>query len=98
MMEGLGSNMGLLGRIPGMKNLGMARAAAKMARGGGMMPGMGLPGFPPGMGLPGMGLPGMGGGDEGESMTRMKPLSAAEKNARKAARKREKEARRRSRR
>jgi signal recognition particle subunit SRP54 len=38
----------------------------------------------------------MGGG--GESMTKMKPLSTAEKNARKAARKREKEARRKSRR
>jgi signal recognition particle subunit SRP54 len=37
-------------------------------------------------------------GAPGESMTKMKPLSASEKNAKKAARKREKEARRKSRR
>jgi len=36
-------------------------------------------------------MPGMG-GDAPDSMTRMKPLTATEKNARKAARKREKEA------
>lgn len=42
-------------------------------------------------------MPGMGGGG-GESMTKMRPLSAAEKNAKKAARKREKEARKKSRR
>jgi signal recognition particle subunit SRP54 len=105
MMEGLGANMGMLGRIPGMKGLGMAKQLRKqMAQGGGMpglgLPGMGMPGmgFPgmgmPGMGFPGMGMPGAGGGD---SMTKMKPLSAAEKNSKKAARKREKEARRKSR-
>jgi signal recognition particle subunit SRP54 len=110
MMEGLGSNMGMLGRIPGMKNLAMAKNLKKMAGQGGFpgMPGMG--GFPgmPGMGfpgMPGMGMPGMGGmggmgglGGSGESLTKMKPLSAAEKNAKKAQRKREKEARRKSRR
>jgi signal recognition particle subunit SRP54 len=107
MIEGLGANLGMMGRIPGMKNVAMARQMRRqMARGGGFggVPGMGLPGMPgmgfPGMGLPGMGLPGAGmsamGG--GESMTKMRPLSAAEKNARKAARKREKEARRKSRR
>ena len=38
-----------------------------------------------------MGMP--GGGPPGESLTKMKTLSTAEKNARKAARKREKDAR-----
>jgi signal recognition particle subunit SRP54 len=110
MMEGLGANMGMLGRIPGMKNVAMAKQLRKqMAQGGGGFPGMGMPGmgFPgmpgmgfPGMGMPGMGMPGMGmpGGGAGDSMTKMRPLSAAEKNARKAQRKREKEARRKSRR
>jgi signal recognition particle subunit SRP54 len=104
MMEGLGANMGMLGKIPGMKGLGMAKQLRKqMAQGGGMpgfpgMPGMGFPGMGmPGMGFPGMGMPGMGLPGAGESMTKMKPLSAAEKNSRKAARKREKEARRKSR-
>jgi signal recognition particle subunit SRP54 len=111
MMEGLGQNMGIMGRIPGMKNVAMAKHLRKqMAAGGGMgmpgmgMPGMGLPGMPgmgmpgmgfPGMGMPGMGMPGVGGGD---SLTKMRPLSTAEKNAKKAQRKREKEARRKSRR
>jgi signal recognition particle subunit SRP54 len=108
MMEGLGANMGMLGKIPGMKNLAMAKNLKKMAaQGGGFpgMPGMGFPGMPgmgfPGMGMPGMGMPGMGGlgaPGGGESMTKMKPLSTAEKNAKKAQRKREKEARRKSRR
>jgi signal recognition particle subunit SRP54 len=111
MMEGLGQNMGIMGRIPGMKNVAMAKQLRKqMAAGGGMgmpgmgMPGMGMPGMPgmglpgmgfPGMGMPGMGMPGVGGGD---SLTKMRPLSTAEKNAKKAQRKREKEARRKSRR
>jgi len=103
MMDGLGANMGMLGRLPGMKNVAMAKQLRKQMAQGGGMPGMGFPGMPgmgfPGMGMPGMGMPGMGmPGAAGESMTRMKPLSAAEKNARKAARKREKEARRKSRR
>ena len=110
MMEGIGANMGMLGRVPGMKNVAMAKQLRKQMAGG-AMPGMGLPGFPgmPGLGgFPGMpamgGFPGMpgamapGGGGSGESMTRMRPLSTAEKNARKAARKREKDARRKSRR
>jgi signal recognition particle subunit SRP54 len=41
-----------------------------------------------------MGMPGAG----GESMTKMRSLSTAEKNAKKAQRKREKEARKKSRR
>jgi signal recognition particle subunit SRP54 len=109
MMDGLGANMGMMGRIPGLKNVAMAKQMRKqMAQGGGMpgmgfpgmagmgMPGMGLPGMP-GMGFPGMGMPGMG-GPPGDSMTKMRPLSTAEKNARKAARKREKDARKKSRR
>ena len=110
MMEGLGQNMGMMGRIPGMKNVAMAKQLRKqMAAGGGMggfpgmpgmgMPGMGLPGMP-GMGFPGMagmGMPGMSAAG-GESLTKMRPLSTAEKNAKKAQRKREKEARRKSRR
>jgi len=112
MMEGLGANMGMMGKIPGMKQLGMAKNLKKMAQQGGFpgMPGMG--GFPgmPGMGgfpgMPGMGgfpgMPGMGGfpgmmGPAGDSMTKMKSLSTSEKNAKKAQRKREKEARRKSR-
>ncbi len=107
MMEGFGQNMGMMGRIPGMKNVAMARQMKKqMAQGGlpGMgfpgMPGMGLPGMGmPGMGMPGMGMPGMGMGmGGGESMTKMRTMSAAEKNAKKAQRKREKEARKKSRR
>jgi len=117
MMEGLGGS-GMLGKIPGMKNLQMARNLQKQMKGGGGFPGMpgmgGFPGMPgmggfpgmPGMGgfpgMPGMGgfpgMPGMGGGDAGESLTKMKPLSASEKNAKKAQRKREKDARRKSRR
>ena len=99
MMEGLGGS-GMLGKIPGMKNLQMARNLQKQMKGGGGFPGMpGMGGFP---GMPGMGgfpgMPGMGGGDAGESLTKMKPLSASEKNAKKAQRKREKDARRKSRR
>jgi signal recognition particle subunit SRP54 len=105
MMEGLGANMGMLGRVPGMKNVAMARQLRKqMAAGGGAGGFMGMPGMP-GMGLPGMGMPGLGmmspaGGLGGaaDSMTKMRALSTAERNAKKAQRKREKEARRKSRR
>jgi signal recognition particle subunit SRP54 len=101
MMDGLGQNMGMMGKIPGMKNIAMAKQMRKqMAQGG--MPGMGgMGGFPgmPGMGFPGMGMPGMGmPGAPGDSMTKMRTMSTAEKNARKAARKREKDARKKSRR
>src|SRR5271165_1087483 len=92
MMDGLGANMGMMGKIPGMKNLAMAKNLRKQMAAGGGMPGFGgMPGIP-GMGIPGMGMPGMGAGDN--SMTKMRPLSTAEKNAKKAQRKREKEARR----
>jgi signal recognition particle subunit SRP54 len=102
MMDGLGSNLGLLGKIPGMKNLGMANALRKMQKGGGM-PDLGaLGGLGNLSGLGGLGglgdlLGGMG-GEEGPSLTKMKALTEKERNAKKAARKREKEARRKSRR
>ncbi len=117
MMEGMSQNMGMLGAVPGLKNLAMARNMQKQMKNmGGGMPGMGgFPGMPgmggfpgmPGMGgfpgMPGMGgfpgMPGMGGfgAPAGDSMTKMKPLSTSEKNAKKAQRKREKDARRKSR-
>jgi signal recognition particle subunit SRP54 len=107
MMGGLGSNLGFLGNVPGMKQLSMAKNMRKAAKNMANLGGMGMAGMPgfPGMGMPGMPFPGMGGfpgmpgmADAGESMTKMKPLSAAEKNAKKAQRKREKDARRKSRR
>ncbi len=125
MMGGLGQNLGLMGKIPGMKQMAMAKNLKKAMAGGGM-PGMGMPGmggfpgmpgmggfpgmpgmggFPgmPGMGgfpgMPGMGgFPGMGGGDDGQSLTKMKTLSASERNAKKAQRKRERDARKKGRR
>ncbi len=116
MMGGLGQNLGMMGKIPGMKTAAMARNMKKMMSGGGMpgMPGMG--GFPgmggmggmPGMGgFPGMGMPGMGGfpgmgmpgmgGPEAPSMTKMKTLTPAERNAKKGQRKRERDARKKGR-
>jgi signal recognition particle subunit SRP54 len=98
MMGGLGANMGMLGRVPGMKNVAMAKQLRKQmagAGGAGLM-GMGLPGMP-GMGFPGMGMPGAAPGPA-DGMTKMRALSATERNAKKAQRKREKEARRKSRR
>jgi signal recognition particle subunit SRP54 len=101
MMGGFGQNMGMMGNIPGFKQMAMANQMRKAAKGGfpGMagMPGMGgMPGFPPGMGLPpGMGFPGMGGmpGMGGAPAPRMKTLSKTEKNAKKNQRKRERDAR-----
>ncbi len=110
MMGNLGGMGGLLGNIPGMKQLGalrnMKKAAAQMgnmsAMGGmGGLPGMGgFPGMPGLGGFPGMGFPGMPGmpGAPTESMTKMRALSDKEKNAKKAQRKREKEARKKNRR
>ena len=113
MMGGLGQNLGMMGKIPGMKTAAMARNMKKMMAGGGMpgMPGMGgMGGFPgmggmggfPGMGMPGMGgFPGMGmpgmGGPEAPSMTKMKTLTPAERNAKKGQRKRERDARKKGR-
>jgi signal recognition particle subunit SRP54 len=92
MMGGFGQNLGLMGNIPGLRNIAMARNAQKAMRGGGFpgMPGMGFPGMPGmgGMGFPGMGMPGMG-----DASPKMRVLSKAEKNARKNQRKRERDAR-----
>lgn len=97
MMGNMGGMGGLLGNIPGMKQLGAMknmRNAAKQMQGMGGFPGMGgMGGFP---GMPG--FPGMGGGAPAESLTKMKALSEKEKNAKKAQRKREKDARKKNRR
>jgi len=109
MMDAMSQQGGLLnslmGMMPGGKSMQMARAMKKM--GGGGMPGMGgFPGMPgmggfpgmPGMGgFPGMGMPGMGMGQPKPSMTKMKPLSEAEKNAKKRQRKNERDARKKAR-
>jgi signal recognition particle subunit SRP54 len=109
MIGSVGQNMGgMLGKIPGMKQINMAKNLKKAMAGGGFpgMPGMGMPGMGmPGMGMPGMGMPGMGmpgmfgmpGGAPADSMTKMRSLSKTEKNAKKANRKREREARKKSR-
>jgi signal recognition particle subunit SRP54 len=105
MMTSLSGNLGLLGKIPGLKQVAAARKLKKAMAGAGM-PNLGelLGGMGglPGMGLPGMGLPGMGPSmtaDSGErdSLTKMRPLSKSEKNAKKAQRKRERDARKKSR-
>jgi len=101
MMSGMGQNLGLLGRLPGMQGLAAARhlrrAAAKAGGQFPQMPGMGMPGMGmPGMGMPGMGMPGMGMpgfGGAGAEGPRMPKLSAAERNAKKNQRKRERDAR-----
>jgi len=106
MMGGLQQNLGILGKIPGMKQMAAARNLKKAMAGGGFpgfpgggMPGMdmfggmgGMGGFP---GLPGM--PSMGAGDKGDSMTKMRTLSKSEKNAKKNQRKRERDARKKAR-
>jgi signal recognition particle subunit SRP54 len=72
MMGGLGQNLGMMGKIPGLKQMAMAKNMKKAMGGMGGFPGMpGMGGFPgmPGMGgfpgMPGMGgfpgMPGMGG-------------------------------------
>jgi signal recognition particle subunit SRP54 len=108
MMGGMGSDLGMLGKIPGLKNLAMARNVRRAMKSGKMppgmqMPGMGMPGMP-GMGMPGMGFPGMGfpgalgaGADGGAAAPRMRQLSKAEKNARKNQRKRERDSRKKNR-
>jgi signal recognition particle subunit SRP54 len=107
MMGNFGGSSGLLGKMPGMKNLAMARNLRRAAKSGKlpagmpggfpgmpMMPGMGMPGMPmmPGMGMPGM--PEMGGSP---SAPKMRVLSRSEKNARKGQRKRERSARKKNR-
>jgi signal recognition particle subunit SRP54 len=110
MMGNMGGGAGgLLGKMPGMKGLAMARNLRRAAKSGKLPPGMAMPGgfpgmpggFPgmPGMGMPGMGMPGMGMPDFGaESATpKMRVLSRSEKNARKGQRKRERSARKKNR-
>ncbi|HWA78110.1 MAG TPA: signal recognition particle protein [Polyangiaceae bacterium] len=98
MMSGFGQDLGMLGNIPGMKNLAMARNVRRAMKNG-QIPGMpgGMPGMPGGMpGMPGMGFPGLFGGagaPGGIETPRMKVMSKAEKNARKNDRKRERDAR-----
>jgi signal recognition particle subunit SRP54 len=90
-MKKMAAQMGQMGGMPGMGGMGGFPGMGGM----GGFPGMGGMGGFPGM-MPGMGMGGMGG--SGDSMTKMKPLSTAEKNAKKAQRKREKDARKKSRR
>ncbi|MCC6524160.1 MAG: signal recognition particle protein [Polyangiaceae bacterium] len=119
MMTSMGQDLGFFGKIPGIKQVAMAKRMKKMmAQGGGMpgmmpgmgmpgmmpgmgmpgmMPGMGMPGMMPGMGMPGM-MPGMGMGGEGPDSAKRKPMSATERNAKKAQRKRERDARKKGRR
>ncbi len=112
MMGNFGGNAGLLGKLPGMKGLAMARNLRRAAKGGKLpagMPGMppGFPGMPggfPGMpgGFPGMpgGFPGMPGMPEAlgdANAPKMRVLSRSEKNARKGQRKRERAARKKNR-
>jgi signal recognition particle subunit SRP54 len=96
MMSGMGQDPGLLGKIPGMGGLNMARNMRRAMKTGkfqdamqnmGGMGGMpGMPGFP-GMGMPGFGEP---------AAPKMKVLSKGEKNARKNERKRARDARKKS--
>ncbi|HTV20408.1 MAG TPA: signal recognition particle protein [Polyangiaceae bacterium] len=111
MMGNFGGNQGLLGKLPGMKNLNLARNLRRAAKSGklpanmpGGFPGMpgGFPGMPggfPGMGMPGgfPGVPGMGAPDAGPGSPKMRVLSRSEKNARKGQRKRERSARKKNR-
>jgi signal recognition particle subunit SRP54 len=111
MMSNFGGNSGLLGKLPGMKNLNMARNLRRAAKSGKLPAGMpgGFPGMPggfPGMpmmpgGIPGMPMmPGMGMGapsDGDVGAPKMRVLSKSEKNARKGQRKRERSARKKGR-
>ncbi len=108
MMGNFGQQTGLLGKIPGMKGLSMAKNMRRAMKGGGMPgmgfpPGMGMPGmgFPPGMGMPGMGFPpgmGMPGlGMQAAAAPKMRALTQAEKNAKKQQRRSQKTARKRGR-
>ncbi len=107
MMGSMSGNLGLLGKIPGIKQMATARKIKKAMAGGGMpnmgdlfggmggMPGLG--GFPGMGGLPGMDPSMLAADGARESITKMKPLSKSEKNAKKAQRKRERDARKKSR-
>jgi signal recognition particle subunit SRP54 len=102
MMSGMGQDPGLLGKIPGMGGLNMARNMRRAMKSGkfqdamqnmggmGGMPGMGGMGGMPG--FPGMGMPGLG----EAAAPKMRVLSKGEKNARKNERKRARDARKKS--
>ncbi len=102
MMTSMGQDTGLLGRLPGMQGLNMARNMRRAMKGGKMPPG-----FDPSMlgGMPGMGglpgFPGMGGlpgaGPTGQTAPKMKTLSRSEKNARKNERKQARSSRKKNR-
>jgi signal recognition particle subunit SRP54 len=101
MMSGMGQDGGLLGKIPGLGNLNMARNLRRAMKSGklpdGMpgMSGMGMPGMGmPGFGFPGLGMPGAGADTQG--LQRMRALSKTERNAKKNQRKRERDARKKS--
>ena len=99
MMGNFGGDAGMLGKLPGMKNLALARNLRRAAKSGKLPPGMGMPGGFPGMPMmPGMGLPGMGAPGAGDAgAPKMRVLSRSEKNARKGQRKRERSARKKNR-
>lgn len=106
MVTGMQQQRGMMGKIPGLNKIASMRQMRKaMASGAvppgmeglmGGMPGMGLDGLFGGMGMPGLGMPGTG-QSQYDSPTKMKPLTKAEKNQRKAQRRREREARKKSR-
>jgi signal recognition particle subunit SRP54 len=113
MITGMGGDLGMMGKIPGLKNMAMARNMRRAMKSGKFpagampgMPGMGMPGMPgmglpgmgmPGMGLPGMGMPGAGFGGQGPATPRMRQLSRTEKNAKKNQRKTERASRKKNR-
>jgi signal recognition particle subunit SRP54 len=108
MMSNFGGNSGLLGKIPGLGGLNLARNLRRAAKSGKLPAGMGgMPGGFPGMpgGFPGMpgGFPGMPGLMPGMDAVgegaapKMRVLSRTEKNARKGQRKRERSARKKNR-
>ncbi|HEX4473600.1 MAG TPA: signal recognition particle protein [Polyangiaceae bacterium] len=107
MMTGMGGDMGMLGKIPGLKNLAMARNMRRAMKSGKFPAGAGMPGMPPGFpgmpagfpGMAGMGFPGLGAGGDagGVAAPRMRQLSKSEKNAKKNQRKRERDSRKKNR-
>ena len=105
---GGGGMMDMLGNLPGMKGLNMARNMRRAMKSGKMPPGMpdlssmmggggGMPDLSALMGGGGMppGFPPMGGGLGGPAAPKMKVLTKAEKNSKKNLRKSQKQARKR---
>ena len=107
-MGGGGGMMDMLGNLPGMKGLNMARNMRRAMKSGKMPPGMpdlssmmggggGMPDLSALMGGGGMppGFPNLGGPGTPAASNKMRVLSKAEKNARKNQRKSQKQARKR---